>query len=768
MEKEQLVSLVSRAQSGDNDALNELFNAFYNDLYYFALKTVKDDELALDVTQEAFVEIINTLSALKEPAAFVTWAKQITYHQCTRYFKKKKDVIVDEDDEGNSVFDNLKEENAEFIPDEALDKADFRNTILAILDELSEEQRSATMMYYFDEMSVKEIAEVQAVSEGTVKSRLNYSRKAIKASVEEYEKKNGIKLHAVPCLPLIKWIFEGVFEGGIAAPTAATLAGGITAATGTTVAVSTAAASTATAVTATAATVGIAAKIAALPIVTKIVAASVAAAVVIGGATTAVIVSKPKNDKLTSSTVAYPQAKPEPSLRDETALTYLTEIGDTCPKDATFIRGKKILESGSPFPEFQKGDILKYYDYTYYYEDENPTDKNAVIDGEKVYCPWTAYLNTETSIYPPVKSINGFYVHPKTYKLSEKGVDTTPSQDPSQSSSQANTSTAPTVSKGQKAYNYVIPQGHTYKTADGKTYTAGESVSAYPISGDELICDDYTYKYKYHYSSYYGDGLEDAAWQKDGTAGWGVRVNDTTKKTYAPILDDINHNAVTSLRNTFAECKNMTTAPDIPVNVTDLGGTFYRCESLTASPVLPNAVYYMTATFEGCKSLTKAPVLPVSITDLTNTFVDCSSLKTAPKIPSGVISMTNTFVGCSSLKTAPVLPNKLEYMICTFNSCTSLTEAPVIPESVVDMQNAFTNCRALTTAPVIPKNVANLTATFTWCESLKGNVTINAQKLTDDVIEGCFEGTMLDITLSGSCPYLEKLAATSSNGNVKI
>ena len=92
MEKEKLVSLVTAAQNGDNDAMNELFNAFYNDFYYFALKTVKDDELAPDITQEAFVEIINTLGNLKEPAAFVTWAKQITYHQCTRYFKKKKGV----------------------------------------------------------------------------------------------------------------------------------------------------------------------------------------------------------------------------------------------------------------------------------------------------------------------------------------------------------------------------------------------------------------------------------------------------------------------------------------------------------------------------------------------------------------------------------------------------------------------------------------------------------------------------------------------------
>lgn len=286
MEKEQLVSLVTKAQQGDNEALNCLFNEFYNDLYYFALKTVKDDETALDVTQEAFVEIINTLGNLKEPAAFVTWAKQITYHQCTRYFKKKKDVLVDEDEEGNTVFDTLKEEKSEFIPDEALDKADFKKTVMGILDELSEEQRSAVMMYYFDEMSVKQIAEIQGVSEGTVKSRLNYARKAIKNSVEDYEKKHNIKLHAIPFFPFLKWIFDGMFEGSLPTASAEIIAEGVATATGTTVTVAT---------TTTAGAVGIGAKIAAMPIATKIIAGVVAATITIGGSTTAILLSQDNN-----------------------------------------------------------------------------------------------------------------------------------------------------------------------------------------------------------------------------------------------------------------------------------------------------------------------------------------------------------------------------------------------------------------------------------------------------------------------------------------
>ncbi len=373
MEKEQLVSLVTKAQGGEAQALNCLFNEFYNDLYYFALKTVKDDETALDVTQEAFVEIINTLGNLKEPAAFVTWAKQITYHQCTRYFKKKKDVLAPEDEEGNTVFDTLTEENAEFIPDEALDKADFKKTVMAILDELSVEQRSATMMYYFDEMSVKQIAEIQGVSEGTVKSRLNYARKAIKASVEDYEKKHNIKLHAIPFFPFFKWIFEGAFEGGMPVASAEIVAEGVTTATGTAIAVSATTGTTAAVATATTAgAVSLGAKIAAMPIATKIIAGVVAATIAIGGGTTAVILSQKDNkdvladnQSIVSSTDTESNTASEPNNKNDELV-----LGGIIPEGCTYtLYDGTVLTAGQKFPETcTAGDKVSYGDYLYGYE----------------------------------------------------------------------------------------------------------------------------------------------------------------------------------------------------------------------------------------------------------------------------------------------------------------------------------------------------------------------------------------------------------------
>lgn len=188
MEKEKLVAMVTAIQNGDSDAMTQMYNTFHDDLRYYIYKTVHDPELADDLTQDTFMEILQCIGSLQEPAAFVTWSRQIAFRRCTAYFKKHHDLLADEDEEGYSIFDTIAEDRTEFIPDEALDREDLKQTIHAIIDALPQEQRSAIVLHYLDEMSVAEIAKIQNTSEGTVKSRLNYGRKAIRKSVEEYEK----------------------------------------------------------------------------------------------------------------------------------------------------------------------------------------------------------------------------------------------------------------------------------------------------------------------------------------------------------------------------------------------------------------------------------------------------------------------------------------------------------------------------------------------------------------------------------------------------
>ena len=236
MEKERLLSLIQKAQKEDARALNDLFTETYNDVYYFALKTVKNETLAADITQDTFVSIFQNIHTLDDPAAYPAWSRQITYRFCLHHLKKQtREVTVEENEDGSTLFDTIEEDRTEFIPEAGLDKEDFKKTILEMVDGLPEEQRTAILLYYYDELSVKQIAEIQGVTEGTVKSRLNYGRKAIKASVEDYEKKNNIKLHCAGVLPLLLWLFASDASAcTMSAATAGTVATGVSAATGTT------------------------------------------------------------------------------------------------------------------------------------------------------------------------------------------------------------------------------------------------------------------------------------------------------------------------------------------------------------------------------------------------------------------------------------------------------------------------------------------------------------------------------------------------------
>lgn len=263
MNIDKLTALVCAVQQGDSQAANDLYIETHQGLYYYISKTLNDPDLAQDLLQETFMEIYQTIDNLKEPAAFLKWSRQIAYHKCTAYARKTREILVDEDEDGLSLFDTIEEERTEFIPDEALDKEDLKQTVHAMIAELPMEQRSAIMLRYFDEISVKEIAEIQGVSEGTVKSRLNYGRKAIQSSVEAYEKKNGIKLHCAGAIPLLLWFFRQSDAAGKA--------------------------SSAATKTAVFAGVKTGAKVAGKAAAKKMIAGMVAAAVVAGGISAAVL-----------------------------------------------------------------------------------------------------------------------------------------------------------------------------------------------------------------------------------------------------------------------------------------------------------------------------------------------------------------------------------------------------------------------------------------------------------------------------------------------
>lgn len=117
-----------------------------------------------------------------------------------KQYRKKKDVLLSE--EGEGIFETIETEDISSMPELTAEQKETSKIIRELIEELPVLQKIAMIAYYFDNLSVGQIAEIQECSEGTVKSRLNYGRKYLRERIEEKEKKEGYRLHvfALPTL----------------------------------------------------------------------------------------------------------------------------------------------------------------------------------------------------------------------------------------------------------------------------------------------------------------------------------------------------------------------------------------------------------------------------------------------------------------------------------------------------------------------------------------------------------------------------------------
>ena len=233
--------VIRRCLSGDQQAQEELVLAAQNRVYYHCRKMLKHEEDALDATQEILISMLTRLDRLQDPEAFWGWLSAMTANHCRNILTRgRREAQIPEDDEGNSLLDAFESLDEQAVPDKALDNDETRRMIVELVDQLPPPQRQCVLMFYYEEMSVKDIAAALETSEGTVKSRLNYARKAIKSGVDAYAAQ-GVKLYSA--LPfLVYFLQRDAGIGGLSASAAEALARSVLAGAAGTAAAGTAAA----------------------------------------------------------------------------------------------------------------------------------------------------------------------------------------------------------------------------------------------------------------------------------------------------------------------------------------------------------------------------------------------------------------------------------------------------------------------------------------------------------------------------------------------
>lgn len=204
MEKEEIITLVLQAAQGNRAAFGALYEETGRVVYFTCLKLLANAQLAEDITQETFLTALQKLGTLTNPENFQTWVNRIAINLCKMHFRGNTDPEENSED----ILEDIPDED--LIPEEYVSNDAKRKIIMDIIDTvLTEEQRQSVILYYFDMLTVPEIADVMGCTTGTVTSRLSAARKKIKEAVLIYEENNNDRLHAaVPVFILSKLLMK--------------------------------------------------------------------------------------------------------------------------------------------------------------------------------------------------------------------------------------------------------------------------------------------------------------------------------------------------------------------------------------------------------------------------------------------------------------------------------------------------------------------------------------------------------------------------------
>ena len=172
---------VHEAKAGDPAAWDVLFRRYQLPLYVYVFELVRNEQTSLDLVQEAFIAAARHISSLRDDNRFGSWLFGIAHQRCIQLWRAKKrdEVPLEEVPELPA--------DAEDAPNEILVQHEAEEQVLALLERLPVDQRSALLLHCVEGFALQEIAEITGVPVGTVKSRLHNAKRAMRKLLEHHE-----------------------------------------------------------------------------------------------------------------------------------------------------------------------------------------------------------------------------------------------------------------------------------------------------------------------------------------------------------------------------------------------------------------------------------------------------------------------------------------------------------------------------------------------------------------------------------------------------
>ncbi len=173
--------LLEKVEAGDRGAFDALVHKYQREIYFLALRFVKNPEDAEEITQQAFAKAFEKLSGFRGDASFKTWLYQVAMNQSRSFLRKRRPVL------------ELNEEVAQKpAPEESplgrFIKSEAALEAVELIEELPEKQRNVVTLRILHELSYREIGKIVDCTEQTAKVNFHYGIENLRKKM----KKNGL------------------------------------------------------------------------------------------------------------------------------------------------------------------------------------------------------------------------------------------------------------------------------------------------------------------------------------------------------------------------------------------------------------------------------------------------------------------------------------------------------------------------------------------------------------------------------------------------
>ncbi|SDP83976.1 RNA polymerase sigma factor [Clostridium gasigenes] len=161
--------LIKKAKKGNKVAFVELLKLYEKDIYLFAKHMLVNEELIKDAVQETIMTVYEKIDDLRNIDSFKFWLLKILGNKCRDTLKRQRKILY-----LDTYIEKVHIENG-------YEEIEIRQC----LEELSEDYKKVIVLYYFNDLSYKEISALLNISEGTVKSRLSRAKEKLSKIIDK-------------------------------------------------------------------------------------------------------------------------------------------------------------------------------------------------------------------------------------------------------------------------------------------------------------------------------------------------------------------------------------------------------------------------------------------------------------------------------------------------------------------------------------------------------------------------------------------------------